>query len=196
MNANELETLKPGPGLALAEIPETVEAVSGIQAAHADLMKSYDEVIRQNENRRMRQELGVSIPNCELNDWRAFQAGPLRTFYSIRGETAGRLLLLCDERLATEAAEVRKREDKIAKGFGEIMNDAQAGKDLALLLLRITGGLPVSGQLRDTRNFWHNLCRQSARALLELPRLPEPKPTASDYANELKQLLTEKDGAK
>ena len=193
MNSNELNDLKPGPGISLSAIPETVEAVGIIEEAHAALEKTYLEILRKNQERRNRQELGVSIPNCELRDWQEWQSTALRRFHETQGELAGRILLLCDERLAIEAEEYRQREAGIGRGLGKMLMDQQAGSDLAGMLLRMSGGLPVKGELRDVRNRWHKMCRSSARILKELPPAPVPAPTASDYANELKTMI-EKEG--
>ena len=189
MHANELEALKPGPGLILPSVPETTAAAEKVEAARAALAAERDAVLRTMNERRRRQEIGVDCAGREASEWRAFQAGPLRTFQAIRGNAAGRVLLLCDERLAAEAANIRQREAGIAKGLGKLLGDAQAGADLGLLLLRFTGGLPVDGQLRTARDGWRNVAEHSRRALVELPPMPEPKPTASDNAEALKTMI-------
>ena len=158
-----MNELKPIPGLVLATIPETAQAVAGIEAAHADLMQTWNAVVQTIKTRRNLQPVGVDAGTSEIIDWRAWQATALRKFHAIRGELAGRMLLLCDEALARETAELREREEGIALGLGGLMHDTGAGQDLALLLRRVTGGLPGNFELKVARNRWHNMCRTSAR---------------------------------
>jgi len=190
---NCIEHLKlTRPGLVLENLPETTTACVEIETALTVLDKETNTLIEKMNARRARQELGVNCAVLEAAEWHQWQATALRRFHEVREETAGRLLLLCDEKLHAEAAEIADREKGIARGLSGLLHDEGAGADLALMLKRVTGGLPTDGNLITARNGWHRLCRESARALIELPGAPIPTPTNSDNANELQKLLENK----
>lgn len=189
MNRIELEALKPGPGLVLASIPETVEAVKGIEAAHAVLLKTFDEVVEANEARRRRQELNISVPDCEMVAWRHWMATALRKFHEVRAAAAGSVLSIANAAIQAESLDIREREKGVANWLASI-----GGSDFAVLVMRLTGGLPPNEKLREARNFWRAVFEQSRRACGELPPAPVPGPTATDYANELKTMIKEKEG--
>jgi hypothetical protein len=191
MYPNDLESLRPQAGLALEAVPETGAAVQEITRAHAVLVTTNAEIIRNNIARRNQQQLGVSIPDCEDAAWRRWQSTALRRFHEIRGAAAGKCLAPLDARVSAEAAELREREEGVARGLSGLAHDnQQTVRDLAEMLRRVTGGLPGDQRLRSARDAWHRLCRESLRLLAELP-LPEPAKTPASAENEtLKTLLT------
>ncbi|MEI7436592.1 MAG: hypothetical protein WCL16_07285 [bacterium] len=191
MQTSQIEILNTRPGFVLAEIAETAEGVSLIGKAHQVLMQSHAEVLRVNDERRKRQALGVSIPACELADWHLWQGTVLREFHKIRIAAAECVLPLFDQLLAAEGAGRRDREVGLERGLAKLLDDDRVGADVALLLRRITGGLPVNEDLLDTRNRWRNLANESRRALVELPLPPVHKPSATENATELQQMINE-----
>lgn len=186
MNTSELESYKPGAALMLSAIPETAEAVATIEEARAVLSTERAAVIAKIEIARKERRLGVSLPDLELQAWHHFQATALRHFHEVRADAAGRCLLLCDEKIAAESADIRARENRIALGLGKMMADAGAGQDLAMLLLRLVGTLPSDSKLRTARHGWHSIVRASSRACKELPGAPKPTPTNTDQIGKLK----------
>ena len=189
MHPNELEALKPGPGLVLPAITETADAVKRIELARAILSDQRDTVSRRLTEERKMQRLGVDVPALETATWRTFQATALRRFHIIRSEEAAKCIPLCDELLTTEAAGIRAREQGIERGMGKLLGDVQAGADLCALLLRFLGTLPTDHNLNTARNDWRNVAEQSRRALVELPPLPTQQPTASAQTEALRKLI-------
>ena len=194
MHANEIEALKPGPGLALAEVPATVEAVREIQEAHALLEPSRAAVMRANQARRNEARLGVDAAGEEIAAWNRWQGTTLRQFHEVRHAAAVKALAACESAVTTDAVEIAEREKGIARGLGGLLHDQGAGADVALLLKRVTGGLPINVELHACRDRWRNVAETSRRALVGLPRAPVQMPSASEVTNELKTMLTEKEG--
>lgn len=189
MNAT-IEQLKPGPGLSLDSIPTTVEAVERISTALPALNASYEAVQRSNDERRARQERGVDCAGMEAAGWLAWQGTALRTFHAVRLDAAACAVKACESAIKDDADAIAEREQGIARGLGGLLHDQGAGADLAMLLKRVTGGLPVNTALHDTCAAWRRVHEHSRRALVELPPPPVRAPTNEDKTNELKTLLT------
>ncbi len=192
---NCIENLKfARGGFVLADMPATASAASEIEATFVALENETSTMLATINARRQRQEIGVDCAGAEARDWYHWQAIALRRFHEVRGEAAGRCLLLCDDALKAEAEDLRQREDAIKAGLGKLLGDARAGADLGALLLRFLGSLPTDGTIRAARNGWHRLTRESARALIELPKLPNPPPPTNTEQTDVLNTMIRKEG--
>lgn len=172
MHKNELESLKPVPQcLVHPDIAETAAAVDAINAAHAVLCAAHTETVNR--------VLAMPDHDREMKRaqvWREFQAGPLRAFYTARGEAGGRALADVEGELRMMAADAKGREKNIGDALGRLLGDRQAGHDLAVMLMRLTGGVQVDARLQDARLGWHTLVRVSVRLVNDLPAAPVATP--------------------
>lgn len=138
----EIEHLRPtGPGYSL---PETLAAVTAIEAAWQTLNKTRDGVlaavkavyIPEMQNRPGAKNLDEQIRKL----WTRFLRVDAPKFHAVRAVAAGNAVAALERFLSDMERGAVARIDRLGTALGRILDDPEAGRDLGLLLSRMGGG--------------------------------------------------------
>lgn len=114
-----------------------------------------------------------------------FRTKSLPEFLRVRGEQAGIALAEIEAERRRIEAELQSRVERLGRALGRIIQDDEAGQDLAGIFTRLAGIAPdLETQLRlivDARNSWHAAVKCSCGLLrgaaARAASLPSPEPT-------------------